>query len=134
MQNPFTTTFSKAPENTYIATQQTIEILDNFSYDIPSESVYKITGVRGSGKTVILAKIEDELRSEWNQEKGWMVLDLNPARDMLDQIAAMLHKEGYGKGDTKNRSLNIWIIYSVLVMTVNMRVSSMRVLFPMEIV
>lgn len=107
MQNPFTTTFSKAPENTYIATQQTNEILDNFSYDNPSESVYKITGVRGSGKTVILAKIEEELRSEWNQEKGWMVLDLNPARDMLGQIAAMLHKEGYGKGDTKNRSLNI---------------------------
>lgn len=107
MQNPFTTTFSKAPENTYIATQQTNEILDNFSYDHPSESVYKITGVRGSGKTVILAKIEEELRSEWNQEKGWIVLDLNPARDMLGQIVAMLHKEGYGKGDTKNRSLNI---------------------------
>lgn len=107
MQNPFTTTFSKTPENTYIATQQTNEILDNFSYDNPSESVYKITGVRGSGKTVILAKIEEELRSEWNQEKGWIVLDLNPARDMLGQIAAMLHKEGYGKGDTKNRSLNI---------------------------
>lgn len=107
MQNPFTTTFSKAPENTYIATNKTNEILDNFSYDHPSESVYKITGVRGSGKTVILAKIEEELRSEWNKEKGWIVLDLNPARDMLGQIAAMLHKEGYGKEDTKNRSLNI---------------------------
>lgn len=107
MQNPFTTTFRKAPENTYIATQKTNEILDNFSYDHPSESVYKITGVRGSGKTVILAKIEEELRSEWNKEKGWIVLDLNPARDMLGQIAAMLHKEGYGKDDTKNRSLNI---------------------------
>lgn len=56
MQNPFTTTFSKTLEYTYIHTQKTEEILENFIYDNPSESVYKITGVRGSGKTVILAK------------------------------------------------------------------------------
>lgn len=107
MQNPFTTTFSKAPEYTYIATEKTDEILENFSYENPSESVYKITGVRGSGKTVILAKIEEELKSEFNKEKGWLVFDLNPARDMLGQVAAMLHKEGFGKSDTKNRSVNI---------------------------
>lgn len=107
MQNPFTTTFSKAPEYTYITTHKTDEILENFSYESPSESVYKITGVRGSGKTVILAKVEEELRSEWNKEKGWIVLDLNPTRDMLGQIAAMLHKEGFGKSDTKNRSVSV---------------------------
>ena len=50
MQNPFTTTFSKTPEYTYIHTEKTEEILENFIYDNPSESVYKITGVRGSGK------------------------------------------------------------------------------------
>ena len=107
MQNPFTTTFSKAPEYTYIATSKTTEILDNFSYENPSESVYKITGVRGSGKTVILAKIEEELRSEENKEKGWLVFDLNPARDMLGQIAAMLHKEGFGKSDTKTAGITV---------------------------
>ena len=107
MQNPFTATFSKAPEYTYIATQKTDEILENFSYENPSESVYKITGVRGSGKTVILAKIEGELRNNWNRERGWLVFDLNPARDMLGQIAAMLHKEGFGGSDTTNRSVNI---------------------------
>lgn len=107
MQNPFTTTFSKAPEYTYITTNQTDEILENFSYESPSESVYKITGVRGSGKTVILAKVEEELRSEANKEQGWLVFDLSPARDMLGQLAAMLHKEGFGKSDTKNRSVNI---------------------------
>lgn len=107
MQNPFTTTFSKAPEYTYIATHKTDEILENFSYESPSESVYKITGVRGSGKTVILAKVEEELRGEGNKEKSWIVLDLNPTRDMLGQMAAMLHKEGFGRSDTKNRSVNV---------------------------
>ncbi len=107
MKNPFTTTFSKAPEYTYIATRKTDEILENFKFENPSESVYKITGVRGSGKTVILAKIEETLRNETNKESGWLVFDLNPTRDMLGQIAAMLHKEGFGKSDTKNRSVNI---------------------------
>lgn len=107
MQNPFTTTFSKAPENTYISTEKTNEILENFSYENPSESVYKITGVRGSGKTVILAKIEEELRKEENVEKGWIVFDINPTRDMLSQFSAMLSKAGFSKEKSKGTSVNI---------------------------
>jgi energy-coupling factor transporter ATP-binding protein EcfA2 len=107
MQNPFTTTFSKAPEYTYISTEKTDEILENFNYDNPSESVYKITGVRGSGKTVILAKIEESLRNEESKKEGWLVFDLNPTRDMLVQIAAMLHKEGFGKNNTKSKSVDV---------------------------
>ena len=107
MQNPFTTTFSKNSENTYISTDQTPEILENFSYEQPSESVYKITGVRGSGKTVILARIESELRNEENKETGWLVFDLNPARDMLSQLASMLANEGFGKNATKSKNIGI---------------------------
>ncbi len=106
MQNPFTTTFSKAPEYTYIVTEKTEEILENFSFDTPSESVYKITGVRGSGKTVILAKIEDELRNEENKSKGWIVLDVTPVRNLLLQMAAMLEKNGFA-GKDKINSFNV---------------------------
>ena len=101
MQNPFTTTFSKTPEYTYIDTEKAEEILENFSYDRPSESVYKITGVRGSGKTVLLAKIEEELRSGIYKADNWLIFDVNPTRDILGQIAAMLVKEGVG-GKTKS--------------------------------
>ena len=45
-QSPFTTTFSRIPDHSYIPTDQEREILENFSFDEPSESVYKITGVR----------------------------------------------------------------------------------------
>lgn len=107
MQNPFTTTFSKMPEYTYIATEQPEEILNNFAYDNPSESVYKITGVRGSGKTVILAKIEDELRKGQYHSDGWCVCDLNPTRDILMQFASMLQKEGLAKDSKKGRSINV---------------------------
>lgn len=101
MQNPFTTTFSKTPEYTYIDTEKAEEILENFSYDRPSESVYKITGVRGSGKTVLLAKIEEELRSGIYKADNWLIFDVNPTRDILGQIAAMLVKESFG-GKTKS--------------------------------
>ena len=107
MQNPFTTTFSKTPENTYIHTDKTDEILENFIYDTPSESVYKITGVRGSGKTVILAKVEQEIRTNKNHYANWVVFDVNPTRDILGQIAAMLAKEGFGGTDTKSAGVNI---------------------------
>ena len=73
MQNPFTTTFSKMPEQSYITTEEPAEIIENFSYEFPSESVYKITGVRGSGKTVVLAKVEEEFQKPEQREKGWLV-------------------------------------------------------------
>lgn len=105
MQNPFTTTFSKTPEYTYISTQETNEILENFSYEHPSESVYKITGVRGSGKTVILAKIEERLRQD--SDRKWLVYDLNPSRSMLMQLAAMLQKDGYGAKNAKAKGVTL---------------------------
>ena len=107
MQNPFTTTFSKNPGYSYIATEKTNEILENFSYENPSESVYKITGVRGSGKTVILTKVEEYLRNEENIKNGWLVFDINPARDMLTQFAAFLSKSGFSKEQSKNKSINV---------------------------
>ncbi len=99
MQIPFTTTFSKTPEYTYIRTEQTAEILENFQYEHPSESVYKITGVRGSGKTVILSKVKEELRKNNEIFKDWLVFDINPSRDILQQLAALLSKAGFGSND-----------------------------------
>lgn len=96
MQIPFTTTFSKIP-SIYIPTNQSSEIIENFSYENPSESVYKITGVRGSGKTVLLAKIEEEFNSKQREDEGWIVCSLTVNRDMLQQMAALLSKKGFIK-------------------------------------
>ena len=38
--------FSKIPNESYISVEQLEEIIQNFSYELPAESVYKITGVR----------------------------------------------------------------------------------------
>ena len=70
MQNPFTTTFSKIPDHTYIPTDQEDMIIENFGYDAPSESLFKITGVRGSGKTVMLARVEEAFGTEEAAKKA----------------------------------------------------------------
>ena len=107
MQNPFSTTFSKYPENTYISTSEPAEMIENFSYDSPSEAVYKITGLRGSGKTVIMANVHDELSSDLNKKRGWLVYTLNPARDMLRQLAGYLYAEKFIKDNAGLTGLNI---------------------------
>ena len=106
MQIPFTTTFSKIP-NIYIQTNQSRDIIENFSYDDPSESVYKITGVRGSGKTVLLAKIEEEFNTAEREKDGWVVCSLTVNRDMLMQLAALLSKKGLIKERTKKKGASL---------------------------
>ena len=106
MKNPFTTTFSKIPDDTYIPTNQVDEIIENFSYNNPSESVYKITGVRGSGKTVILSKVEDILQNDDNLKKDWLVYRISPGRNLLLQFASMLYKENFVKKQSKNRNFS----------------------------
>ena len=100
MQNPFTTTFNKVPLQTYISTGQERDIIENFSYEEPSESVIKITGVRGSGKTVLLSRIVKLLQDDAVKEKNWYVCVLTTSSDMLEQLYSFLshQKELRGKG------------------------------------
>ena len=85
MQNPFTHTFGAEPIE-YINTIQTEDIIENFSYPIPSEKCYMITGVRGCGKTVMLSKVANKL----SESEDWIVYDLNVTKDMLNQLASKL--------------------------------------------
>lgn len=105
-QNPFTTTCSKLPEYTYIATTQTQEIIENFQFDRPTEAVYKITGIRGSGKTVIMSRVMDEMKASALEDR-WLIYSLNPSRDMLRQFAALLHDEKIFAKTPTSRSIGI---------------------------
>lgn len=48
-----------------------------------------ITGVWGSGKTVMLADISKHFR----KDKDWIVIELNPDRDLLYSFAAKLYDQ-----------------------------------------
>ena len=87
MQNPYTYTFGIKPKE-YIRNPHSDVILENFSYPEPTERTYMITGVRGSGKTVMLA----DLSSRIGERPDWVVIDLNPARDLLQSLGAQLYE------------------------------------------
>lgn len=87
MNNPFTLSFGKKPLQYVSRIAQTNEVIDNFEAEMPSNQIYMITGVRGSGKTVMLTSIAGEMRSD----EKWIVIELNPARDLLQSLAAKLY-------------------------------------------
>lgn len=104
--NPFNLTFGKEPTKMISRFAQTNEILDIFSSDRPSQQVYMITGVRGSGKTVFMNSIAKSL----SREDDWIVLELNSSADLLHELAAKLYntKGMTGKFKTAGINLSFW--------------------------
>lgn len=87
MNNPFTLSFGKKPLQCISRISQTNQIIDSFEAEIPSNQIFMITGVRGSGKTVLMTSIAGKLRAE----EQWIVIELNPSRDLLQSLAAKLY-------------------------------------------
>lgn len=86
--NPFTLTFGKKPENFIARYEITETILDTFRNTSLSQT-YLIEGVRGSGKTVLMTAIANELKAD----DEWVVVNLNPSLSLLDDMAKRLHDE-----------------------------------------
>lgn len=89
MQNPFSLIFGKSPLESVSRLVQTNEIIETFSAEYMNQQIYMITGVRGSGKTVMLTDISKHFR----KEKDWIVIELNPERDLLYSFAAKLYDQ-----------------------------------------
>ena len=104
MNNPFTLSFGKKPLQYISRISQTNQILETFRSDVPSTQIFMITGVRGSGKTVMMTSIANELR----QDDSWIVIELNPTRDLLQSLAAKI----YGLPDMHTRFLNARLDFS----------------------
>ena len=87
MNNPFTISFGMLPQKLISRPAQTNEIIDAFTSDQAPTHTFMITGVRGSGKTVMMTEICNVLRNR----KDWTVLELNPEKDVLKSLAAKLY-------------------------------------------
>lgn len=84
--NPFMLTFGKQP-NEYISRyENTDTILSTFEADNPISQAYLIEGVRGSGKTVLMTSIANQL----SKNKDWIVVDLNSTQDLINDFAMRL--------------------------------------------
>ena len=87
MQNPFTLTFGKSPLEPVERPVQTKEIIDTFTAEQINQQMFIITGVRGSGKTVMMTEIARRLR----EKENWVVIELNPSTDLLQAMLAKLN-------------------------------------------
>ncbi len=86
MRNPYSLLFGKAPSQLIDRVSQRRLVVEDFTSPGPSQQIYVVTGVCGIGKTVFLTEVE----REFGKVDGWIVVELNPNRDMLTSLAAKL--------------------------------------------
>ena len=87
--NPYTLLFGKKPTQIINRIVEENIVLDAFTSDTPSQQVFVITGVRGSGKTVFLTEIAKKLSTD----NSWIIVELNPERNMLESLVSKLGSE-----------------------------------------
>lgn len=87
--NPFTLSFGKLPSQLVRRMRQHDEVISEFAAENPSQQVFMVSGVRGIGKTVFLTEICHELA----EKRDWVVVELNPTKDMLKSLMAKLVSE-----------------------------------------
>lgn len=88
--NPFNITFGKEPISLISRDNEISEITNSFISENPDSQVYILNGSRGSGKTVSLTTISNEFKTK----KNWLVIDINPSYDILNQLASKIYDEG----------------------------------------
>lgn len=87
--NPFTLDFGREPYEMIPRTVLMGDLVRSLLDDHPSKHIHIITGVRGSGKTVFMTSVCKRFR----EEKDWIVIELNPDRNLLQNFAAKLSGE-----------------------------------------
>lgn len=103
MQNPFTLTFGKSPLEPVERPVQTNEIIEAFTADLINQQMFIITGVRGSGKTVMMTEISHRLR----KKEDWVVIELNPATDLLQGMLSKLNSNQVCAGMIKSAKIDL---------------------------
>lgn len=87
VKNPFSISFGKKPYQYIERNMVMSEILDELQAEVIQSQCFMLTGVRGSGKTVTMTAIENQLR----EDNDWIVIGLNAERDMLQGLTAKLY-------------------------------------------
>ena len=87
--NPFNLMYGLLPNSIVNRDEDYNKIVQEFNRNNPSTYSYIITGVRGSGKTVLLREIANNLEKD-----GWIVLDINPQGDIVSSVAQKMFYEG----------------------------------------
>ena len=84
--NPYTLSFGKLPPQIVSRYYEIENIISAFNSTPASNQVFLLTGVRGSGKTVMMTSIAHKIK----QDTDWIVVNLSPEYDLLESLAAEL--------------------------------------------
>ena len=88
-RNPYAISFGRIPHQ-YISRDVILgSIVDSLKSDVIEEQAFKLTGIRGTGKTVMLSAIEKELRGD----DQWILCDIKPGGDITADIVSQLYEE-----------------------------------------
>ena len=97
MASPFTFTPGKAGD-AYIDMHYADEIIDNFDDSDSEKYVYKILGLRGSGKSVVYSKVIKALK----EKTDWKVYTLSSGNDPLQTLIGLMSKEEFISSNEKS--------------------------------
>lgn len=100
--NPFTLNFGREPAEMIPRSVLMSDLIRSFTDEPANMHISIITGVRGSGKTVFMTSV----CKHFKEEKDWVVVELNPERDLLANFASKLSEEKKLKGIFSSAKLN----------------------------
>lgn len=89
-KNPFTLSFGEEPVEYMKRDDEVESIVASIASDPPLSRSFLITGVRGSGKTVLLGSVEQRFA----ESDEWIVVELNSSDDLREALAAKLYSLG----------------------------------------
>ena len=101
--NPFVLDFGREPYEMIPRSLLMTDLVNSFMGDQPSRHISIVTGVRGSGKTVFMTSV----CKRFQEEKDWIVVELNPDRDLLENLAAKLSSEKSLKEIFRSAKINL---------------------------
>lgn len=86
-KNPYTISFGKIP-NKYLSRASIIDsIIESLESEEPDEQAFKLTGIRGTGKTVTLTSIE----RHFAEDPKWVVVGIRSDSNIISELVARLY-------------------------------------------
>lgn len=101
--NPYSLLFGREPQQVISRNMDIEMVITAFEGKHPTQQVYMITGVRGCGKTVFMTEVSKKIAAQ----DDWLVIELNPERNLLKDLAEKLNSDHVLTEIFRNARINL---------------------------